>query len=172
MGLDFDALLAKARPPERTVHLCLREDLRAEWDQLQVELSRANQADITSLGGGGEARQVSERIRAVEAEMDAAKAPFRFRALDPDAWKALTDAHPPREEQGERQFNADTFPPALIAACCVDPVMTPAQVGELFRMLSHGQRGELFDCAWETNVGRADVPFSVLASALTRGSGE
>jgi hypothetical protein len=170
--MDFAALLDAVRPPERTAFLCLREDLRAVHDQLQLELAKASRDAVTSLGGGAAGQDLAQRIRAIEADMDAAKVPFRFRALTPDAWSKLEDAHPAREGHDERQFNLDTFPPALIAASCVDPVMTEADVKQLFEKISSGQMGVLFDAAFLVNTGRAEVPFSALASAMTSGSGE
>jgi hypothetical protein len=172
MSEDFAALLEATRPPERTVWVCLRGDLQADHDELQVQLADANKEAVTSLGGGSVLREIAEKVHAVEEEMAAARRPFRFRALDPDAWVALGKAHPPREGTDEEEFNTDTYPAALVAACCVAPVMTAEQVKALFGKLSDGQREVLFSGAWSANKGRADVPFSVLASALTRGSGE
>jgi hypothetical protein len=170
--MDFATLLDAVRPPERTAFLCLREDLRGDHDQMQLELAKASRESSTSLGGGAAAQEIAQKIRAIETEMDAAKVSFRFRALAPDAYSALMEAHPPREDKDERQFNTDTFPPALIAASCVDPVMAPDDAKALFSKISSGQQAELFEAAWLANTGRAEVPFSALASVLTSGSGE
>lgn len=56
------------------------------------------------------------------------------------AYEWLMQNHPPTDEQNlESQeahkvnapYNADTFAPALISACCEDPKMTPEEVDEL-----------------------------------------
>jgi hypothetical protein len=124
--------------------------------------------------GTAKATAVAEAIEDVEARMVEHTIPFRLRALGPKDWSDLIAAHPPRpdtDEQtfGERVFNTETYPPALIAACCFDPAMTVDQVRELFEVLNEGQRNALFNGAWRANMG-IDVPFSPAASAMLRSS--
>lgn len=161
-------IIGKAKPAERTVALCLAGDLNAEVEDLERDLARVG--EVTSMADGGGRRVIAEQIETVRGKMRESEVVFRFRAISPKAWSDLITAHPATSE--DRAFNTDTFPPALIAACGVDPVFDgPAQVGELFEVLNQGQRDELFDCAWRVNRESVSVPFSVAASVLLGSSG-
>ena len=63
-------------------------------------------------------------------------------------------------------FNSDTFPRALIAASCVDPVMSEEQTAQLFEKINEGEIKKLFDAAWDVHNSSDVVPFSLAASAL------
>lgn len=67
---------------------------------------------------------------------------FVFAAIGADAYDELVAAHPPTKEQeqerwrnhlGSLDFNEDTFPPAVISACLIEPKLTEDEVGQLFR---------------------------------------
>jgi hypothetical protein len=75
---------------------------------------------------------------------------FTFKALGRHEWLALVKAHPPTDEQQAEyeqaqaelgipsdkyqrlEYNAETFPVALMAACCVHPEMTVEQAQALW----------------------------------------
>lgn len=97
--------------------------------------------------------------------MAANEAEFRFRALSARAYSDLLAAHPPREGVQETA-NAATLPGALVAASCVDPVMTAEEYAELAEVISHAQAEALFDAAWTVNTQQVSVPFSLASSAI------
>jgi hypothetical protein len=73
-------------------------------------------------------------------------------------------AHPSKDDN--EAFDSETFPRALIAASCVDPVMSEEQVAELFEKINQGEVKKLFDAAWDVHNSSEMVPFSLLASGL------
>lgn len=149
MSFTIDDVIAKATPVERIVPVCVAGKLAGEYEQLKVELDRASGA---ARLGGGPAVEITKRLVALEAEMREATYNFRFRALSARAWSDLIAAHP--DKGGKRLFNVDTFPPAAIAACCVEPagLDDPDKVAALLASLSTAQQGDLFDGAWEVNT--------------------
>jgi len=162
-------VLGRFKPRELVVPLCLAGDLVAEHARLDAELSELKSWQSTGLADVDPRRQIAERVAQLEDEMKAAEVEFRFRAIDRIAWSDLLAKHPPRKEPKEQQFNEATFMPALLAACCVEPVMTLDQATELLGMVSDGQAVTLFNGAWHVNEEQSSIPFSLAASAV-RGS--
>lgn len=162
-------ILATVKPVEKSVTLCLAGDLQARFEDLERRLSAAVRSPHATLGSGEEERRLADAIQAVRAEMAEQEVTFHFRALSARKWSDLMAEHPGRSGKDEA-FNVDTFPDALIAACAVDPEMTPEEVKELGDSLSNAQFSTLFDCAWGCNQSALDVPFSVLASQALRAS--
>lgn len=164
----IEDIVGAARLRERTVTLCLRGDLTADYEQLERELRRAEERwTPTALDEPNPALDIARRMAELREAMLEAEHPFRFRALPRSRYRAVEDACPPRDGVDER-YDMSRFPQELIAASAVDPELTPADVDKLFEVLSEGQRDELFLGAWDVNIGRGDVPFSSRASALTR----
>jgi hypothetical protein len=165
-------ILAQATPRERTVMVCIRGDLAGEAARLAAEVARASEdwepADLAEVHPG---RELAAQLKAVREQVKAAEVPFLLRYIGDKAYSDLLAAHPSTKPD-EELFDSVTFPRALIAASCVDPVMTEDEVVELFEVINEGQIKELFDGAWEVhNDATAIVPFSLAVSALLAGLG-
>lgn len=166
---SIDDILEQARPNQNVHRVCVRGDLIAEHQRLEADLAAAPEP-LSHLAAEDPRVPIAAAIAELEAEMHAAEAEFTFRALGRTKYRELKDRHPGRPEAGETQFNADTFPRELIAACCIDPVMTPADVDRLFNVLNEGATESLFMAAYTVNEGVTRVPFSKAASAVTKRS--
>ncbi|WP_432136835.1 hypothetical protein [Streptomyces sp. bgisy154] len=167
---DISDVLKRAKPRERTVELCIAGDVAAEVERLEAELARVSadwRPDSLAANHPGEA--IAKKIAAARERMREAEVPFTFRALGAKAWSDLVAQHPAKTEG--QAFDPETFSPALLAACCVDPVMTVDQVTELLEVLNTGQVQELVDAAYEVNTESTAVPFSLAASAILASSG-
>lgn len=167
---NFASMLAEAKLPERTVPICLRGDLVADHEQAERELEQAEQKAVDSLAGSG-AGQIAQRIEALEEQMREHTYDFRLRALPRAGWRALVDRHPPRRDEQNAivdtdriGVNAETFYPAIVRACLVDPVLDEAQWQTLVDSLTDRQFEDLADAAWALNRREVDVPFSRAAS--------
>ncbi len=173
---SLDSMLDGARLAERSVELCLRGDLQADFEDLErclTELRSADQRD-TRLTSGAEGRALAEQIEALRAEMADSVVEFRLRALPKSKWSKLMRDHPGTESK--QQFNVDTFVPAYLRLCIIDPELSDEQwvklVGddETDGVLSSAQYDLLADTGWQLNRQDAKVPFSQLASVLLRNS--
>lgn len=182
--VDIDALLAEASLPERTVSLCLRGDLQAQWEDLQRDLEVARkQPETDSLGDVPATRAIADAIGELEQRMAASTLTLRLRALPQYAskpevvtWGRLWKQHPvPEEGADERDrnlgINCASFFPALVKACTVAPVMSPERWDKLLGVLSDGQYSILTTTAWVLNRNDADVPFSFAASQIRQTNG-
>lgn len=157
----------KFHRPEKTVEVCYRGDLVAQIEDLERTL-RDLRTNAQTMADRGEARKVAEQIEAVRAEMQAETEVWRLRGRTREEWVKLLGDHAPREDD-ERDsavgFNADTFWPALIRACLVEPALEDDEFDELTSEMSSYQFDSLADAAMAVSRRRVDVPFSFASSA-------
>lgn len=169
--------------PEVAVQVCLRGDLAADKQLAEQQLvvsRRRNPLPDVGDPDAVEQLRLAERVRELEAECDAASVLFRFRGLPRRERSDLEAAHPPTEDQkaemrelGEiARINGDTFPPALVAASCVEPTgVTPKAAQAAFESWAEGQWTPLWRACQAANFGAADPgPKSSIASDVLRGS--
>lgn len=161
---DIAEILAKAKPREHTVRICLAGDVAAEVDRLEAQLAAVSEWKATSIADQHPGVEIAEQIAAARERMREAEVEFTFRALGAKAWSDLVAQHPGKT--ADEAWDAETLAPALVAASAVDPVMTSEQVDELFESLNNGQRDELIAAAWQVNGEATSVPFSLAASAI------
>ncbi|MCX4886039.1 hypothetical protein [Streptomyces sp. NBC_00847] len=168
MGRTIQDILKQARPRERTVNVCIRGDLAGEVERLNEEISKVAEdwepSDLTDEHPG---RALSAQLKAARDEARESEAPFTLRYIGDRAYSDLLAAHP--SENDNELFDSVTFGRALIAASCVDPVMTEDEVIELFEVINEGEIKKLFDAAWDVHNAADVIPFSLAASALLAG---
>jgi hypothetical protein len=151
-------LRAKFTARHKTVTFVTAGDLLDQHETLTAQLSTAMSQTLPGI------RELGERITALEAQIAESTVMITVRGIGRNAFRRLLDEH---KSDGE-PFDRETFPPALIAACSLDPVMTVDEVNGLGDVLTFAQWDELFGAAWEACREVDGVPFSVLASAVTR----
>jgi hypothetical protein len=167
---NIEDILAAATPRERTVQVCIRGDLASEAERLADELATVSAdwepADLTDEHPG---RAISAQLKAAREAARQAEVPFTLRYIGDRAYSDLIAAHPSSNEN--ELFDDRTFPRALIAASCADPVMTAEQAEKLFEVINEGEIKKLFDAAWDVHNSAEIAPFSLAASALLAGLG-
>jgi hypothetical protein len=89
---------------------------------------------------------------------------MKYQAIGMMAYDKLVSKYPPKPEQRAEgsSFDMDTFAPALIAACSVDPEISPEEAKEIWNSeeWSRGDVMVLFRNAVELNNRGLDVPFN------------
>lgn len=176
---NFADMLGTAKLPERTVPICLRGDLVAEFEDLERELEDAEKDRGNSFDAGAASAELADRMEALREEMKEQTYTFRVRALSRRAYRALVAEHPPRkaaaadgtekvDEADGFGFNADTFFEALLRVALVDPELSSKEFDGLLDRLTDRQFDELAGSAWLLNRTEVDIPFSQAASKLTR----
>lgn len=158
-GRTYAEVMALAKPRETKVRVCVAGDLAAEADQLAIELAELKNKPGMSLADGGERARVQSELDEVAALMREAEVEFRFRALPPKDLSDLIAKHPPRPgKEKEEEWNLETLPAPLVAACAIAPAMTAAEVDELFKVLNEDGRARLFNGAWRANHAATSIP--------------
>lgn len=175
-------ILAEAENPAYvrvvTARVLLRQDLARRHAELEAKLQAAVERDVATAAGSladpVTATDVAAELRALEAEMDAARAEFRFRSIGRRAWADLIAKHPPTKKQAQElrvDHNPDTFPMAAMAASCVEPAGTDEDaLRRLEAVMTDTQFTELWRACVDANVGGVDGPKSLLAGSIARAS--
>lgn len=172
--------------PTRSVQICLKADLVADWEAADRELKRAQDGQRSSDSKESNLGNLVDKVRALEAEMLEHTETWVLRAMSRHKFRALVAAYPPRkdEESGEvvdedrmLGVNSDTFFNVLIRASVVTPELDDEDWAWLLGndtdedgVLTDRQFGNLTDAAWFLNRGEIDVPFSRAASRVNRDS--
>lgn len=172
---SIDDLLAEITAREKTVKILLDQRLLAEHERLEAELVAELEVDARENRdpvGPGLAQELVE----FEDKIQAARREFRFKSIGKKQWADLIAEHPPTKEQTAANVrldhNPETFPIVAIAASCIDPVMTVAQVGQLEQALNLAQFDKLWAACLEANVGGGDSPKSWVAGPIARVNAE
>lgn len=156
--VTFDHLKAKD-PLERTVTIVLSHQASRAWE----EASAAYEA----------ARLANRLTPDVEAEREAARhavrdasVTLRFRSIGRRGYDTLVEDHQVSDEGRQRAqdegkpvppYEVDTFAPALVAASCVEPLMSVEEVLELWETWNTAELMELWVAALEVNTQRRVV---------------
>lgn len=179
----FDRLQKKA-PLEKTVPIYLSDELTAELMERQQELAdkelhladtelRQGQAnaeaakarfETMAMGLRDEVESIRRDVDNLKEQVEAETVHCKFRSIGRKAYEDLMEAHPPTPEdfeehakaggKGEPAYSTKTFSVALIAASCVEPKMTEAQVQELFDRWNFAEIAPMWVAALEVNNNR------------------
>lgn len=85
-----------------------------------------------------------------------------LRAVSRPTFDALVDAHPPRDDDRDefgmpKRWNPDSFWPALVAASLADPVLSEAEVVQVWAAWSKADTERLAKVAYDLNEGETEV---------------
>ncbi|MEA2704261.1 MAG: hypothetical protein QOD63_2206 [Actinomycetota bacterium] len=180
MTFDLAGFLAAKRPNTATCPIALDSDVVQAHVEAQaaVDVARAVvEANSNSVSRSALA-EAEEALEAAVAASEAATQVFAFVGLDGPSWDALVDAHPPTPEQIRRakkldqpkpNWDEDTFPAALIAACSSDPELTAEEAQELLAApnMNAAETGGLFIAAHSASRTRR-IPQLGKGSGSTR----
>ena len=173
MARNIDDILAAKKPNETTYQILLEPTLRSEIEDTKRALARAQRQERGDPGlAGGNTLKLEKRLEELETKAEELSVTFRFRGLGRRANDELMarPEHRPTDEQkaefkkeggqGELTFNTETYPPALIAATCIEPEgMTLEKAQRLFDDWTTGDVEGLFTAAMMACRERSSVPF-------------
>jgi len=108
------------------------------------------------------------RSQTVTIDLNGSEVELKFEAISYKELDALQAKHPPTQDQrvNGASFNRNTFPPALIAACSVEPKITETDAREIWSSeeWSTGELNTLFDAVSGLCMKGLDVPFTATGS--------
>lgn len=165
--LDVDVMLDTAALPERTVDVCLRGDLYAQWETLNRELEDLV-SGAESMGDPEGAPVLREWIADAEGQMGAATLTLRLRALPKREADRIIVDNPAREGNkvdASVGFNMEAVEVATIRACCVEPELNDARWAKFAAVLTASQWRTIMSACDALNYTALDLPF------LSAGSG-
>lgn len=159
---SWDEIKAVKKPATRTVYLVMDPDIGPRLEELEREAGKMRVRNQDTAG-------VDKEIASLKARAEEETVGFTFRALSRLEFEQLREAHP--SDDKTEQFDAETFGPALIAACSVDPVLSDGDARELWDTWGNAEAIQLFAAAWAVNTEIRGVPFGAPGTGKTTGSG-
>lgn len=175
-------IVQSATRVQRTARVCVAGHLNDAYETLERRLQtlteEARQSDSLGDAVTDERKNVAQQIEDLRADMLTHEHEFTFEKVPDKEWSDLLAQHGPREDQREA-FNIETFPLAACRASLRKVNGADLAAGDLDLLtqlwtetLNIGQRSDLFEAAFAANTGTVSVPFSPLASATLRSTGE
>lgn len=173
MGLTADDIDGLYQPTKVRASVCLDSDLVIEISRLEQEF-KAEQAVDRRTNRIAKAPAIAERILLLKEQAQATEVEFVFAGIGRRAYTDLRLKHPPTDEQKSEaeeqgltaEFNSDTFPPALLAASCVEPTGTSLDWwARKYDEWTVGQVSRIWSACLAAQVGVAEVPKALEASA-------
>jgi hypothetical protein len=169
--LTFDRLRSQKKPNIRKFTLPLDYDIAAEYERLEGEFQMYQLRGDLQIADGPAKEALLKDLESKRDARDKAKAAFEaashtfvFQSIGRKRYNDMKDEKRFRptpkqieeaKEKGLRlDFNADTFPQALIAVSCVSVTMTEEQVLEMWDdpAWSEGELLGMFDAAYNANT--------------------
>lgn len=167
--LTYDHLQSRKKSIIRKVTIPLDDELAERWQEItgRKEVSRLRLE--MGIDNPEVRRQVVEDLATATADEDALKeemgdnvAVFKFKSLGGKKFGKMREKYPPSDDHVAYakskglvlDWNPDTFPPALLAACAVEPELTPEQAQELWESdeWSEGELNSLLEAALNANT--------------------
>jgi hypothetical protein len=128
------------------------------------EQSKAAKAATLDLLKNKRRAETRFSIYVTDTDGEQQEVELHFRAIGAQEYDKLVSKHPPKPEQRIEgaAFNIDTFAPALIARCAVEPEMSEKDAKEIWDSpdWSRGDLMVLFRNAVDLNNRGVDIPFS------------
>lgn len=163
----------------RSTRVTMRGDLLDEVAQLDERLRREETLDQQE-NRTPVAPDIARKIQELEAEARRSEVLFQFEGLGQGEYAKLQAAHPATPEvkkelgaaeDAEFEWSPITFPPALMAACCIEPAELKGNLAEwteIHLTWSSGQVSRLWGTCLAANSMVAETPKSERASEILR----
>jgi hypothetical protein len=173
--------LLKKRAATKTVEVVLDPDAARAVHEAEDRVNRAEARvrvtpdDPAAQEALWAAREQLEGLRA-QAAKDDVVVTLRFRSIGRHAYDDLIRQHPPTPDQqdeakeagGTLNFNPETFPPAVVAACLEEPRLSVDEVTEMWESAEWNQAelAELFSAAVDVNSRRETLDLGKDSAAM------
>ena len=154
---------AKKKSVTKTVAIQIDGEVANEIAALRALHSAARDADRLS-NDKDKAPTIQRQIDKLVESSQATIAVFTFKSIGRFEYDKLVSEHQPTKEQKSdgADFNADTFPPALVSAACTDPDIPLDDAVEMFNdpEWNNAELRALFFGALEVNTETGEIPLS------------
>lgn len=151
------------------------EELREEYNRARAEERVRTSPDMSQRT---KSNDIAGEIESLVRDSEDTEAEFVFKAIGRHGYDDLLAEHPPTEkdrklakEQAESlglpsfqaEFNAETFPPALISASCIQPQMSLEEALEIWNSdeWNGAELLKLWEAARNANATPGDIPFAL-----------
>jgi hypothetical protein len=173
--LSVTEWLAEATAERREVPVCFDRRLLGELARARAELEDLPREEGTNRKTDRH-DELEAEVAALEEQVKAKTRKLVFEGIGWGPWRRLLSDHPPQADQAEvfkkaveyrhlpheltsLAVNSETFWPAAIARCCVDPRITPEEATRLFDEPPPGVIDRIVAAVMEVNTAGGRDPF-------------
>ncbi len=160
----------KKKPVTKTVAIQIDGEVANEIAALRSLHSAARDQDRHS-NDADKAPQVQKQIDKLLKKTEKSIVVFTFKSIGRLNYDELVSQHPPTKDAKKdgADFNAETFPPALLAAACSNPEISIEEAVEMFDDpdWNNAELRALFFGALEVNTETGEIPLSRSGSDAT-----
>lgn len=160
---DFASWKAQAKPFQASVDVCSDGQLVAELDSARDQLEEAKRGMLEAP------KELESHVAALSKKVESKTRTFTFRSIGRREWRKLSSEHPPSDEQRalepDLDHNPDTFPPAAIAASCIEPKLTLDDAAWLCDELPDGEFWRIWQAVLSANLIGGDAKKAVATAA-------
>jgi len=149
----WDDVAADVVPRTDTVPLCLDGTVQRELEDARKRLRAAKAEDTLQ----NDTDDLQTAVDELEARAEQATRLFEVHAIPHTRWRDLLTEH--RSDNPDERYDAATFVPAAIAACCRQFTSAEQVAKAADSALTTGQISKLFAAVRRMNEGDDQVPF-------------
>lgn len=150
MGELRERLLNRTRPTAAF-------PLRVDDDTAAAATVAEAQMGLLLAAGTDRESEAREALQAAQAALHACYESITLRAMRPEDFEALADAHPPREGNSDDDaWNTDTFPLAVFLACAPPDLTAEEWQAFLEESVSDAEQAGLLTMAVAVNARTVD----------------
>jgi len=187
---EFSTWMQEATPDRKELKVCFDRRLLSDLAQARARLDARTTAASGTLGQPSQ-KELRREIEELEKQIQSKLRTVAFEGLGWGAWRDLLAKHPPAADQADTfrravellfmphavqnvGFNAETFIPAAISACCVEPGITETEAMSFLKTMPSGVVERVWSAVLEVNHAGAADPFAEVSnngSAKVQASG-
>jgi hypothetical protein len=172
----IDEFLEAADLAQGSVPIVMKASLLAEIEQLERRIEQIQNADVDDerLAGNpeGDAADLADRIRALEAEANEWTLDLRLTAVPRKRWTTAVAKYTTQNDDGAEKLDLDGLMEDLFPDSLTSPEMTEVQRTEFLTKRSEGQWEKIINKLWDLNRGGITVGKSERASMVRRTKSE
>ncbi len=163
----------KKKPVTKKVYIQMDGEVANKIEELRGLFIAARDSDRLS-NEPDQAPKIQAKIDRLIKKSESTIEEFVFKSIGRPRYDELVSEHPPTKERKKAgdDFNADTFPPALVSESCVDPEFPLEDAVSIFSDpdWNGAELRKLFFGALEVNTETGEIPLSKSGSDATLSS--
>lgn len=156
-------IMSRKKPVTKKVAIQMDGEIANEIEELREAHTIARDNDRVSNAPEA-APKIQDKIDALLEQAVESIEVFTFRSIGRYNYDKLVGLHPPTKQQKKdgADFNADTFPPILVSASCIDPEISIEDAETIFSdpNWNGAELRKLFFGALGANTEMGDIPLS------------
>lgn len=178
---SIEEIMERRKPRTESAWVPLDAEVLNRISELETQIPMEERRDERRTDRAPVAPQLREELEGLREHAHESAVQFTFEALGRKAYRDLIDEHPPQDEDRERakaqfgdqrmaRWHSDTFVPALMAACAVEPEMDLEHAQRIWDEWDMAVAELIGGMAIAANEGETKVPPFVRGTGRTNGS--